>query len=151
MSIRLKPFVAYAIACGLASAALAQDKQPPGTGILCSYDVLAAILVDAELCGWIDSDRGQAVKQVFADTGAYILANDNSSPERVAEKEAGVKRALSDLAKISDSERAAFCAGTSTDYPNYFVSMRSIEAETWLKASREMLSVPATPTYGVCF
>ena len=151
MRIRITGLLTTIVACGITATALAQDNNPPGTGILCSYDIIAAILVDAELCGWIETDRGQAVKQVFADTGAYILANDSSYPERVAEKQAGVARALTDWVKLSEAERASFCAGTNSSYPNYFIGMRSIEAHEWLKASHEMLSVPAQPTYGVCF
>lgn len=151
MRILLRRLLAAAATCGIATGGLAQDSTPPGTGILCSYDIIAAIVVDAELCGWSDTDRGRAVKQVCADTGAYIVANDRSYPERVAEKEAGVARALTDFAKLSESERATFCAGTNPDYPNYFISMRNIEADEWQEASRKMLSIPAVPTYGVCF
>lgn len=151
MRLRLRGLLTTVVAFGMTAGALAQDSNPPGTGILCGYDIIAAVLVDAQVCGWVDTDRGLAVRQVFADTGAYILANDKSHPERVAEKQAGVAQALAELVKLDEVEKASFCAGTNPRYPNYFTNMRSIKAVQWLEASRAALRVPARPTYGVCF
>jgi hypothetical protein len=140
-----------AVLVGLTTSAIAADEDAPGTGILCAYDILAAVVVDAEICGWADTDRGRAVKQVFADTGAYIFVNEPRYPERVAEKQSGVAQGIALLSRLGETEKAAFCSGTDPQRPNYFISMRAIGADEWLTSSREALSIPATPTYGVCF
>ena len=148
---RLGKTVAVALALSCATAAVGQEaSRPPGDGVLCAYGIYANVQFVARECGWDRLTIDTAIDRAVSDIEVYIIAN-ATDPEIVARTRENLRLGAAALAEWPESERQAFCEGTSNERPNYALPFRTLEPTKLEQMIKKLLSAPGEPTNGVCY